>query len=314
MKTILTITLCSALFGAAAARAAPPPPLRSDAAIAAVRMPKEELAALRREVQTARALDARPFLEVERIVALAPGIDARARARRAPIALYVARMGPSALMPALELLAVNPPRVVPAASAPAVRRALIEAVGMLRDARALHVLIAILEDTTEDPETTRAATEASARIGTEAAAEAIVSALERASGDRARAVIAGMGECRRSRVVEVLAERLRTAPDEATARAAARSLGRAGSAWVWPTLPDRREEALIREAAARALVDAFVRNTRDVRVAASNALMIVDAPQTPALIAAARTTAPPATAKALDELAARFARNPARVR
>ena len=55
-------------------------------------------------------------------------------------------------MPMLEMLAVDPPRGVPAASAPGVRRDLIEAVGLLKDARALPVLTALLDDATEDAE------------------------------------------------------------------------------------------------------------------------------------------------------------------
>lgn len=311
MKTKLcSVVILVLLAAAATARAAPP-----DARGAVVHLPAQDLDALRREVAQARARDARPFAEVGRLVALAPELDARARARKAPVALYLAKLGPDALMPALEMLAIDPPHGVPEAAVPSIRRALIEAVGMLRDPRALRVLFAVLDDTGEDADTTRTATEAIARIGTEAAAEKIVATLGKATSvERARAVIGGMGECRRLRVTEALAEQLRTTNDEATARAAARALGRAGNAWVWPTLGDRSEEGRIRETAARALVDAFVRHDGDIRTAASNALMVVDAPRTPALIAEARKTAPRETAIALDALAARLARNPARSR
>ena len=279
---------------------------------ARARMPERDLDALRREIAQARAADARPFAEVGRIVARATEMNALARARRAPIALYIAKLGPSALMPALELLAVAPPRALQEASVPDVRRELIEAVGRLRDPRALPVLFPLLDDAAEDAATTRATTEAIARIGTDAAADKLLAALAAASTDRARALVASMGECRRLRVTEAIALRLRTTTDEATARAAARALGRAGNAWSWPTFADRREEARIRETAARALVDAFVRHDGDVRSAASNALMVVDAPETPVLLAEARKTASAETARALDALAARFARNPAR--
>jgi len=303
------ILLATLLAGARPAGAAPP-----DSRPALVHMPAHELAALRREVAQARTRDARPFAEVGRIVALAPEINAGARARQAPIALYVAKLGPSALMPALELLAVERPPSVPAASLQAVRRELIEAVGLLRDARALRVLSAILDDSAEELEITRTASEAIARIGTDAAADQLVGTLTKESSDRARAVVSGMGECRRLRVTEAIADHLRGTTDEATARAAIRALGRAGNAWVWPTLSDRREETLIRSTAARALIDAFVRHDGDVRTAASNALMVVDARETATLIAEARKGARPETATALDALAARLARNPSRVR
>src|SRR5690606_6309435 len=102
---------------------------------------------------------------------------------------------------------------------------------------------------------------------------------------------AGMGECRHLRVVEELARRLRDAPDDDMARAAARSLGRAGNAWAWRTISDHRDEARIRETAARALVDAYVNRDGEARDAASNALMVVDAPETARIIEAARQAA-----------------------
>jgi HEAT repeat protein len=212
----------------------------------------------------------------------------------------------------LEMLAVDPPRGIPAASAPGVRRDLIEAVGLLKDARALPVLTSILDDSTEDAETTRTVAEAVARIGTDEAATQLLAALDASKGERTRAILAGMGDCRRLRVTEALASHLRATSDESMARAAARSLGRAGNAWAWKTVADRSEEARIRQTAARALVDAYVRRDGEARYAASNALMVVDAPETPALIAEAKKGASSESVKALDALAERFARNPSR--
>ena len=123
-----------------------------------------------------------------------------------------------------------------------------------------------------------------------------------------------MGDCRRIRITEALASHLRSTNDEEVARAVARSLGRAGNAWAWKTVADKSEEARIRETAARALVDAYVRRDGEARTAASNALMVVDAPETPALIAQAKKGAPADAIKALDALAERFARNPSRAK
>jgi hypothetical protein len=67
----------------------------------------------------------------------------------------------------------------------------------------------------------------------------------------------------------------------------------------------------VRATAAAALVDAFVREP-SLRSEASNALMVVDAPSTPALVAAAKPFASSDTVAALDRLLARFAANPAR--
>jgi hypothetical protein len=286
-------------------RAAPP-----SAQAAAFRMPAQPFSALRSEVAKARAVDPRSFAMVNDIVALAPEANAQARSRHAPIALYLAKLGPSALMPMLEMLAIDPPRGVPASTAPSLRRELIEAVGLLRDARGLPVLSAILDDATEDEATTRTTTEAIARLGTDEAASKILAALSVAKDDRTRAIVAGMGECRRPNVTQALGDRLRATTDDATARFAARALGRAGNAWVWKTAADRTDEARIRETAARALVDSFVRRSGEERDAAANALLVVDFATTPALIAEARKGASPETAKALDGLAARFARSP----
>ncbi|MBX3223463.1 MAG: HEAT repeat domain-containing protein [Labilithrix sp.] len=312
-KRLLTFGLSLGLaalggaFTAGEASAAPP--------AAAFRMPAKPFAALKAEIGRARAVDPRAFVAVNGIVSHAAESDARARGRKAPIALYLAKLGPSALMPMLEMLAIDAPRGVPAATAPGLRRDLIEAVGLLKDARALPVLYTILEDETEDAATTRTVTEAVARIGTDEAATHILSALDASRDeDRTRSILAGMGDCRRLRITEALASRLRSTSDEATARAAARSLGRAGNAWAWKTVGDRREESRIRETAARALVEAYVRRDGEARYAASNALMVVDAPETPAIVAEAKKGAGPDLAKALDALAKRFAENPTRTR
>lgn len=282
----------------------------SGAQAAAFRLPAQPFAELRRDVARARAGDARSFAIVSDLVTLAPAANAQARARRAPVALYLAKLGPPALMPMLEMLAIDPPRGVSAEDAPAVRLDLIEAVGLLRDPRGLPVLSAILDDPTEDEDVTRTSSEAIARIGTDEAASKLVSALATAPEGRTRAIVAGMAECRRLRVTEAIAERLRTAGDEPMALAAARALGRAGNAWAWRTKSERSEEARIRETAARALVDAFVRRKGEARTAAANALLVVDAPLTPALISEAKKTASLETIQALDSLTARLAKSP----
>ncbi|MBX3233998.1 MAG: hypothetical protein KIT84_34490 [Labilithrix sp.] len=267
--------------------------------------------ALRAEIARARAADATSFVRVDAIASGAADAHAAARGHRAAVARSIAQLGPSAVLPVLELLADGGPRGVPAAMAPIVRRDLIEAAGLLRDARALAVLGPILADAKEDAASARTVAEAVARIGGAPAETQLLSALAAAAPERARAIVAGMGECRRLAVTQALA-RQAASTDDAMARAAARALGRAGNAWAWKTLPDRTEEARIREVAARALVAAYVQHEGEARAAASNALMVVDAPVTPALIADARRAATPATQAALDALARRLAANPAR--
>lgn len=258
---------------------------------------------LAEEILKARRADPSPFIQVSGVVAQAPLAHEKARGRRAPVAEQLARLGPAATLPMLEKLATEQPAQV--------RRDLVEAVGLLQDVRGLPALRLIVADPSEDAETTRTAAEALSRIGTDEAARHLVATLGGASGERARAIVAGMGELRRLAVTEALAARARTG-DAAMVRVAARALGRSGNAWAWKTLADRSEEQKIRETAAKALVDAFVAQDGEARDAASNALMVVDAPVTPALIADARSKATGATQAALDGLAARFARNPSR--
>jgi hypothetical protein len=305
----LAVAVIASSIARTDAVAASPP----GAQAAVFRLPAQPFAELRRDVARARAGDARSFAIVSDLVTLAPSANAQARARRAPVALYLAKLGPAALMPMLEMLAIDPPRGISAEDAPTVRLDLIEAVGLLRDPRGLPVLGAILDDPTEDEAVARTTSEAIARIGTDDAATKLVHALAAAHNDRARAIVAGMGECRRLPVTEALSERLSRTTDDATARVAARALGRMGNSWAWKTKTDRADELMIREKAARALLNAFVRWTGETRDAAANALLVVDAPQTASMIVEARKKSASAEeAKALDSLARRLAKNPVR--
>lgn len=301
--------LALGLLGAAISA---PAPASAQTVAVVQRLPEATAAQLRRDVKQAREADARPFIVTTDIVRNAHAADQLARARKAPIALQLARLGPPGLLPMLEILAEGPPKTM-TEGVQEIRRDLIEAVGLLRQPRSLAVLGAILDDPTEEEETTTIAAEAVARLGTDEAATRVLRALDAATHPvRARAILAGIGECRRLRVADALAARLRSASDPATARITARSLGRAGNAWAWKTIADRSEESRVRESAARALVEAFVRQNGEARTAADNALMVVDDPHTPALIADAKRGASAETVKALDALAARFANNPAR--
>jgi hypothetical protein len=72
------------------------------------------------------------------------------------------------------------------------------------------------------------------------------------------------------------------------------------------------ERKAVQAIAAKALVEAFVAYGGKVRKTASNALMVVDDPSTPALAQAAKQGASAEVRAALDELVQRFANNPTR--
>jgi HEAT repeat protein len=190
-----------------------------------------------------------------------------------------------------------------------VQRDLVEAIGLLKDSRALPVLVVVLSKES-DFATTRTAAEAIARLDTDIAAQTLVTSLGSASGDHATAILAGMGVCHRALVARTLAERLDAHPDPATAKHLVKSLGHVGNAWAWKTLAERSDENTSRETAARALVTAYRSYTGEVRDAAAKALLVVDDTHTNALIEAARHGASEDVARALDDLARLVASNP----
>ena len=313
MKTRTKIMLAAAslLCGLALSASASAAP---GLAVDSTKLVASHRATLRANIDKARLADPTAFRDVHEIVAHAREADKHARGRKAPISLRLAGLGTKALMPMLELAAFDAPPLAAgetAADRASVTRALIEAIGLLRDARSMPVLVAILERDS-DAATTRTAAEAVARMESDEAANVLVADVEKATSDRATAILAGMGSCHRTLVARTLADRLAAHPDDAAAHQILKSLGHAGGAWAWKTLSDRSEEAATREIAARALVTAFVRYGGDAREAAAKALLVVDDVHTNALIEAARRGAPADTAIALDELARRFANNPTR--
>ena len=254
--------------------------------------------------------------QVEAVRRAADSLDAKKRGGAvAPLGRTFKQFGPEALLPMLDALSnPNAPGgpVTPGGQL-SLRVGLLEAVGVLRDARALPVLEAILVASNEPFPVTRAAAEAYGLMQTDAVAARLIG-LARGGDAHARAVREGLASCRRVVVAQALGAAVSTVTDVREQVELARALGVVGNAWAWKT-PDvvtRAEESEVRLVAARALVAAFVRWSAEARQAASNALMVVDARETPALIAAAMAGATPEQRAALEGLQARFNRNPTR--
>jgi len=285
--------------------------------------------ALTAEVNRRRRAVPASFRAVAEVRAQIGNLDARKRGRYAVIGPVLKGMGSDALWPMLEQLALDGgDRVgVPDSAWLAWRVGLIEAVGSLRDPRSGPVLRAVLDRAgtggarglSEDEfQVARAAAEALGSLGDDASA-ARLGELANRPGPARRAVLAGMGTCRRLVCTQVLAAALDGKLDAALAEEVVQSLGATGNAWAWKTpavseAAGKGEQTAVRAAAAEALIGAFIAYGADagVRQAASNALMVVDFSGTPALVARARGAAAPRDAAALDDLAARFARNPTR--
>jgi hypothetical protein len=270
--------------------------------------------ALKVDLDRAKLRALGPFDAVKEIAAHANDLDRSGRRPGMPLTLHFKALGPDALLPMLEMLAVEqnlPQNLTPTAQV-ALERGLIEAVGLVKDVRSLAVLTGILDKTT-DPDTTFVAAEAIARLGTDDALAALTSALKTANEPRSRAILRGMGSCRRVAAGRVLAARLDSHPDAETARVLARSLGNLGNAWAWKTLGGSAEEAPARDLAARSLFRAFLAyDDAETRLALTKALLVVDAPATKQLASEARRGASGDVARALDDLAERVASNPAR--
>lgn len=267
---------------------------------------------LRAQIVKARATDAKSFQDVRALVVRAPELHARGRGGRVPIALVLAKMGKGALLPMLDVLVFDAPAELSQEHRSTVRRDVVEAVGLLRDARALPVLSALLERDAE-PSMIRTVAEAVARQDSAEAAALLVDAFARSTGERQVAIARGMGMCHKEAVASALADKLASRPSTPLAMGTILALGHVGNAWAWKTLADRSEETNTRALAAKALVNAFVASSdEDVREAAAKSLLLVDAPSTPDLIRDARGGAPAKTLEALDRLSQRFANNPAR--
>ena len=307
LSTALVFGALSAVSGGASAA--------EGVVIAPGRIPSAARATLLAEIDSARQSNPAVFVAVATVRSQVAELDANKRGRLAAITPFLKSIGPEALFPMLAELAVDAPArgdLTDTAWA-AWRIGLLEAVGSIRDPRSEGVLIAILESPETDFAVVKAAAEALGKVGSDRAAAKLV-LFAKAAGPKQTAILAGMGECRRTVTTDALAKALAANPDAATARLVIRSLGNAGSAWAWktPIIQVSGEEAAVRRAAAKALVRAFVAYEGEARKAAEKSILVVDDASTPALIEAAKKSASPALAAELDALAARFAKSPIR--
>lgn len=258
------------------------------------------------------------FGDVAAIVARADALDHAKRGRfypMTPLLRDATRGRPGASLALLEPLLFPERFTMPASESAriALRAGLIEASGDLRDPAAAPVYRSIVATGTEFFEV-RAAVEALGKLGTDSDA-ALISNLALTPGPKQDAAIAGLGGCRRLAAASALARLGAQKPEGARARALLWSLATMASAWALatPNAAPAAESAALRDAAARGALAVFVgAEDPSVRLEASNALMTIDAPDTPSWIAAAKRDAAPALAAELDALAIRFAHNPTR--
>ena len=182
------------------------------------------------------------------------------------------------------------------------RASVLEALATLKDPRAKGAFEQAIADENAHFLVQRAAAEGYAKLGEYSVLEALIAR---------DAVVAGIGSLRTPQVARLLAGELAKHPGQARAKLLVKALGEVGNAWAWKTLPANIElEQATRNEAAAALVEAYVGWDGEVRQAASNALLVVDAPATPALIAQAKAKS--RKVADLEALAERVAKNPLR--
>ncbi len=264
-------------------------------------------------VAAGRAEHAIAFEGLARVRATVPELDAAKRGRFALVGPSISGLGDGtvpAIIERLVLADLGPETLTPSART-AWRIGLLDAIGKLRDPRGAAVLEAVCRSSHIEPEILTVATAALGRLETDSAAAVLVK-LSRVPGERGKAILAGMGHCRRLLVVRRLVEALPEQTDAATHRDVARSLATAANAPVWRAgLARHPQEGIeIRFLAARVLFDEFVARSDDERKALVTALLVVDHSGTSGLIEQERTGADPALSAALDHLARRLECNP----
>jgi hypothetical protein len=305
---LFPVVLALATCTTSAVQAAP-----RGAVIAASQLPAAHRSRLRRQVEQARRSHAAPFEAIAQLRAKLPAIARRQRGRVASVVLPLRALGRAAMMPMLAELAIDS-RGRGALSERAWRGwrvSLLEAVGSLRDARAVPVLEVIVMSHQRDEAVIRAGARALARLSTKSAATTLIRLVRGRDARRRSAVLAVLGECRRPRVARELAAILRGASDETTRRLAIVSLGQVGNLWAWRAekRAGRGEGDTTRRLALEALIAAYPGLGAGSRETAAKAVLLISHPSTGVRIADARANADAKGAAALDQLAHRVARD-----
>lgn len=300
-KTLRVAALAACLFAASASA------LADGLAAREGDLPASARAALVRDIAAHRKAHPEVFKAVAEVRGIRPEVY-RGFQNPAPNAVPELRaLGAAALLPMLHALAFEVPGgALPALSArerTAYTVGLLEAVGLLRDARSGPVLIAALESGTKDALVLRAAAVATGRL----CGDPELAALTRhtATSDPLRLpAIAGLGECRRIESANHLATLLASAADDDAAEPIARALGVVGSSWAWKAAgPAAAAKGLaVREVAARALVSALPKRGGAARAQIAQSVSLLEHPVVPELLRSAATTANAETKVVIERL------------
>lgn len=238
-------------------------------------------AQLAAEIAAARASDGAAFDALAAIDSYKPEGIRRSRHNQPSAARALMRLGRPGLWPMIEWTAFRAERGKLSDDQWRVLGAgLLQALGVLKDARAAPVLRAALAKAREPVWLDRAAEGLGMLCGE--AEERLLLAASGRRGDRRAAAIAGLGHCRTHGSARRLAAILRgEPPDSDLAARATRALGYVGSSWALAAdTRVRAEDAeAIRRTAVEALVEALPRQTASsTRAATARSVLMVEHP------------------------------------
>ncbi len=266
--------------------------LRSTSAQAAganaVELGLRERKALSREITLAKTASPQAFEQLSAVRMQAPALYTLKRGRTAVMVPRLVALGPSALLPMLEALAISSDahKDMSDEAYATWRASLVEAVGRLRDARSLPYLLALLQHApASDATVLGAAGRALGQLRSEEAVAALMDASS--SPERTRAALIGLGEARRISATKRLAVMLRSEKNDSQLMGTAlKALGNAGSSWAWETLGGATtgEGEEVRKMAALELVHAWARLSSESRDEAFVALSMTEHRDIPAMV------------------------------
>ena len=262
-----------------------------------VKLSGAELTTLQREIAASKKANPQAFIAVAQVRAQMAAIDAKKRGRFAPVTPRLNSI-PNATWALAEAIALDGAldETLPLSARIAWQSGLLEALGEQRDEKTEAVLIAALA-TEPSPEVLRSAADGLGRLGSDRAASVLIAAAGARRGSAREAVLAGMGSCRRTSVAGFLATQLSLSTFEKEQLALVKSLSVIGNEWALETpagAPVKAEVPQLRAIAAGALVKLFSEASGNVRQQASDAILVVNAPETKVLLAQIRVKDPAA--------------------
>lgn len=300
--------LVSSILGSALLVA--PTALADGISLATSALPNEARAKLENEIAAAKAAQPKVFQAVKNVRGHRPEVYGKFRNPYPTVSRELRGLGKPALLPMLEALAFQAPErgSLTDTEWDALAIGLLEAVGVIRDARASAVVGAIFESSAIRPAVRLAAARAAGRMGGDAELKLLTGHAK--SGDPLElAAIHGLGQMMRLEAAKHVAQILSTTKDAAVAEAAATALGTIGSSWAWKSLgPKAAATGLeVRKVCADALVPRYTRAKGNLRNAAAESVMLVDHPETTTLLEAQRSVSG-ADVKAVNDLIAKVER------